>query len=170
MPPIALTNPQRLRALMETALLDSPAEAAFDRLTRLATLALDVPTAVVSLVTSDRQFFKSCVGVGEPWGTDRGTPLKYSFCQYVVAESRPLIIEDARALPQWKDHPAIKHMNVVAYAGFPLLVDGFPLGSFCAMDYKPRKWTRRDITILEDLAAATMTEIELRAARRMAHP
>ena len=155
---------------METALLDSPAEQAFDRLTRLATMALEIPTAMVSLVTADRQFFKSCVGLREPWASRRDTPMQYSLCQYVVAESRPLIFDDGRLLPQMQDHPAVREMKVVAYAGFPLITsDGYPLGSFCAIDYKPRKWTARDITILTDLAAATMTEIELRAARRLAH-
>lgn len=163
----SVTDPRRIRALMETALLDSPAELAFDRLTRLATLSLDVPVAMVSLVASDRQFFKSCVGLGEPWISKRQTPMSYSLCQYVVADSRPLIFDDGRLLPQMQDHPAVRDMKVVAYAGFPLITsDGYAIGSFCAIDYKPRKWTARDITILQDLAGATMTEIELRAARR----
>ena len=161
-------DPARVRALMETALLDTPSEAAFDRLTRLATLALEIPTAMVSLVTADRQFFKSCVGLPEPWASQRGTPMQYSLCQYVVSESRPLIFDDARMLPQYREHPAVRDLNVVAYAGFPLLTsDGFSLGSFCAIDYKPRHWTKRDLTILEDLAGATRAEIELRAARRL---
>lgn len=164
----SVTDPRRLQALMETALLDSPAEEAFDRLTRLASLALEVPTALVTLVTADRQFFKSCVGLSEPWSSQRGTPMRYSLCQYVVGEARPLIFDDARLMTQYQDHPAIRELKVAAYAGYPLLTsDRFPIGSFCAIDYKPRKWSTRDLRILEDLAAATMTEIELRAARRL---
>src|SRR3954465_9217244 len=84
-PPAVLADPGRLEALRATALLDSPPEEAFDRLTRLASHALNVPVALVSLVADDRQFFKSCLGVAEPWASRRGTPLSHSFCQHPVA-------------------------------------------------------------------------------------
>src|SRR3954469_16084292 len=98
-PVSCLAEPVRLGALRSTALLDSPPEEAFDRLTRLASHALDVPVALVSLVTDDRQFFKSCIGMSEPWASERGTPLSHSFCQHAVASGEPLVIEDARETP-----------------------------------------------------------------------
>ena len=162
----ALRDPVRLAALRQLALLDTPSEAAFDRLTRLATATLGVPVALVSLVDGDRQFFASCVGLPEPWRSARQTPLSHSFCQHTVASRAPLIIADARDHPLVRDNRAIPALDVVAYAGIPLVTaDGHALGSFCAIDHRPRDWTAAELAILTDLAAAAVTEIELRAAR-----
>src|SRR6266508_3541157 len=95
-----LSDPHRLRALEATALLDSPAENAFDRLTALASRVLDVPVALVSLVTPDRQFFKSQRGLPSPYAERRETPLSHSFCQHVVREAAALVVDDAREDPR----------------------------------------------------------------------
>lgn len=166
---VAVHDPARLRALRECALLDTVSEPAFDRLTRLATVVLGVPTALVSLVDADRQFFKSAIGLCEPWNSLRETPLSHSFCQHVVARAQPLIINDARDHPLVRENLAVRDLNVVAYAGIPLTTsDEFVLGSFCAIDTQPRDWSSREIDILTDLAAAAMTEIELLATHRAA--
>jgi hypothetical protein len=160
----ALADPGRRDALRRTALLDSDAEEAFDRLTRVVTAVLGVPVALVSLVDADRQFFKSCVGLPEPWATARGTPLSHSFCQHVVGTGEPLVVRDAREHPEVRDNLAIRDLGVIAYAGIPLVTgDGHVLGSFCAIDSSPREWTEREVGILRDLAAAAATEIALRA-------
>ncbi len=75
-----LTDPARIAALRRTALLDSPPEEAFDRLTRLAHTALHTPMALVTLVDGDRQFFKSSIGLPEPWASRCESPLSYSQC------------------------------------------------------------------------------------------
>ena len=163
----ALRDPARLAALSRTELLDSIAEEAFDRQVRLAVRMLRVPVALVSLVDSNRQFFKSCIGLGEPWASRRETPLSHSFCQHAVISREPLIIEDAREHPLVRDNLAIPDLNVIAYAGIPLIThDGAALGSFCAIDNVPRAWSDDEIAILKDLAAAVVTEIELRLAMR----
>ena len=157
----------RLAALHDTALLDSPSEEAFDRLTRLATRLLHVPVALVSLVDADRQFFKSCIGLPEPWASARETPLSHSFCQHAVQRASPLVIEDAREHPLVRDNLAIPDLGVVAYAGIPLATgDGLVLGSFCVIDHVPRRWTDDELATLHDLAAAVATAIELRALTR----
>ncbi len=162
-----LRNPERLAALRRVALLDTPTEQAFDRLTRLASKILRAPMALVALVNADRQFFKSSIGLPEPWASRRETPLSHSFCQYEVASGEPLIIADARVHPLVCDNRAIPDLGVVAYAGIPLITpDGYALGSFCVIDTQPRTWAVDEIGILKDLAAAVMTEIELRAATR----
>jgi signal transduction histidine kinase len=159
-----IANPDRLRALYRLCLLDSPANPAFDRLTRLASRILPVPTSLVSLVDIDHQFYKSFVGVAEPWATTRETPLSHSFCKHVIDSGEPLIVEDAREHELVKNNPAIAEMNVIAYAGFPLFTsDHQTLGTFCVVDAKPRRWTPADLQILEELAAAAMVEIELRS-------
>ncbi|QWV93277.1 GAF domain-containing protein [Geomonas oryzisoli] len=159
-----VADPTRLAALRAVALLDTPAEEAFDRLTRLATRFVDAPVSLVSLVDADRQFFKSCVGLPEPWQSRRETPLSHSFCQYNRIARQPLLIADARLHPFFKDNPAIKDLNVIAYLGIPLAtVDGYILGSFCVIDSKPRRWTSAQVAVIEDLAASVMTEIQLRS-------
>ncbi len=165
----AVRDPIRLAALRRTCLLDSRAEAAFDRLTRFATAMLNVPVALVSLVDEDRQFFKSCVGLPQPWATERETPLSHSFCQHVVALSEPLVISDAREHPLVRENLAIPDLGVVAYAGIPLITsDGDALGSFCAIDTEPRVWTEQEIDVLHELAASTVSEIELRLQTQVA--
>lgn len=154
----------RLAALRSLALLDTAAEPTFDRLTRVATQLLGVPTALVSLVDEDRQFFKSCIGVKEPWASQRETPLSHSFCQYAVEMGEPFIVEDARVHPVVHDNLAIRDLDIIAYAGIPLITsDGCVLGTFCVADSTPRRWTATDITALRDLTGMVMTEIELRS-------
>lgn len=156
----------RLDALRQTRLLDSPPAERFDRLTRVAARALGVPVALVSLVDADRQFFKSCFGLSEPWATTRQTALSHSFCQHVVNSRDALVIEDARAHPLVRDNLAIAELGVVAYAGFPLTTDdGHVVGSFCAIDTKPRAWSTGDLDILRDLAASASAEIGLKRER-----
>ena len=164
-----LTDPARLSALRDTGLLATPPEKAFDRLTRLVTKVLHVPVALVSLVAEDHQFFKSFVGVPEPWASARRTPLSHSFCQHVVASGEPLVVADARLHPVLRDSPAVTEMRVIAYAGVPLVTPGgFVLGSLCAIDTKPRAWTADEVAILRDLSASVMAEVELLMAARQA--
>ncbi|MDP9364424.1 MAG: GAF domain-containing protein, partial [Chloroflexota bacterium] len=165
-----ILDPTRLAALRGTALLDTLPEPAFDRLARLATRVLGVPTALVSLVEADRQFFKSVVGLPEPWASRQETALTHSFCQHVVANRGPVVVPDARVDVRFAANLAIRDLGVVAYAGVPLVdADGHVLGSFCAIDARPRDWTAGDIEVLGDLAAAVVTEIELRAAAETRH-
>ena len=85
-------DPRRLAALAESGLVDGPPEAAFDRVTRLVAEVLHVPVALFTLVTDDRQVFKSSVGVGDT----HETPLSHSFCRHVVDSGAPLEVVDAR--------------------------------------------------------------------------
>lgn len=160
-----LDDARRLDALRESGLLDSPADEGFDRLTRLATRVLGVPVALVTLVDTDRQFFKSCVGLPEPWASKRETPLSHSFCQHTITTGEPLVVNDAREHAELRHNLAIRDLSVIAYAGIPLRgVGGHLIGTFCAIDGKPRQWSAADIDTLSDLAAAAATEIELRGA------
>jgi PAS domain S-box-containing protein len=163
-PHSSLDSPVRLAALRDTALLDTPPEEAFDRLTRLAARWLAAPVALVSLVDAERQFFKSSVGLPEPWASRRESPLSHSFCQHVVTSGEPLIVEDARVHPLVRNNVTIRELGVIAYLGFPLVVaPGLSLGSLCVIDTKPRTWTADEIQVLGDLAAAATSEIVLRS-------
>jgi PAS domain S-box-containing protein len=156
---------ERLAALRRSGLLDSAPEDDFDRLARLAGRLLGVPVVLVSLVDEERQFFKSHVGLPEPLASERQTPLAHSFCQYVVDAQAPYVVEDARLDPVVSGSAATLELGVIAYAGVPLTTsDGQTLGSFCAIDSKPRRWTDEEVSVLRDLADSVVTEIELRLA------
>jgi hypothetical protein len=158
-----LYDPDRLDALRRSALMDSLPEEIFDRLTRLATRLLAAPTALISLVGDDRQYFKSHAGLREPWATRRETPLSHSFCQHVVNSGRSFVVPDAREHPLVNDNLAIEQMGTIAYAGIPLTTsDGLTLGTICVVDTKSRQWTSADIQALRDLAAIAAAEIERR--------
>ena len=157
-----LRDPVRLDALHGLRLLDTPAEEAFDRLSKLAAAMTGTPVALVTLLDFDRQFFKSCFGLPQPWSTWRQTPLSHSFCQHVVATGKPLVIEDARQDPVLRENLAIPDINVVAYLGVPLIAVGQVIGSFCVIDHVPRKWTPQQIDAVRDLAELVMTELKLR--------
>ncbi len=160
-----VTDDVRLRALRELHVLDSGPEEPFDRLTRIARRSLNVPVALVSLVDADRQFFKSQIGLPEPWATVRQTPLTHSFCQYVVRTGLPLIVSDARIDPLLMGNGAVRDIGVIAYAGYPLVTPaGLVLGSFCAIDTEPRQWSENDVAIVADLAEAAMSEVQLKQA------
>jgi GAF domain-containing protein len=161
-------NLNRLSALARTGLLDTDPEEAFDRFTRLAARWFGTPIALVSLVDRDRQFFKSAVGLEEPWRTLRETPLAYSFCKHTVALQMPLMIADAREDPLYRDNPAVRELNIVAYAGVPLTMSGYALGALCVIDLEPRAWSATEVETLADLAACVTSEIELRTRIREA--
>ncbi|PYQ67093.1 MAG: Fis family transcriptional regulator [Acidobacteria bacterium] len=157
-----IANEARLEALRRTSLLDSPPEEAFDRLTRLATAVLHVPVALVSLVDSDRQFFKSQCGLSEPLASLRQTPLTNSFCKHVVGSREPLVVADARRDPLFRQSVGASDVEVIAYAGVPLITsEGYALGTFCIVDRQPHDWTEEEIGILRVLATSAMSEIEL---------
>ncbi|WP_420821746.1 ATP-binding protein [Pyxidicoccus trucidator] len=162
-----LRSPERLAALRRTALLDTQAEEGFDRLTRLACHILHTPMGLVSLIDDGRHFCKSCVGLPEPWQSQRELPLTHSLCKYTLTDGEPLIVEDARKDSRFQDCLGVTELGAVAYMGIPLISSGQPLGAFCVVDTIPRRWTEDDVHILEDLAAAVMTEVELRTTHQL---
>lgn len=152
-PAAIIDDPDRLAGLARSNLLDSPPSDSFDALTRTAASLLGVPVALVSLVDSDRQFFKSQIGLPEPWATTRETPLTHSFCQWVVSGQTELVVDDAREHHGLSSNRAIHEIGVVAYAGIPLTgTTGEVLGSLCAIDTKPRTWTGGDVALLRELS------------------
>ena len=163
----SISSTDRLSSLHNTGLLGSPPDPEFDRLTRIVTKVLRVPVALVSLVDHDHQYFKSCVGLPEPWATDRSTPLSHSFCQHVVDRRSVLAIPDARIDPALKGNLAIHDLGVVAYLGFPLArTDGQIIGALCAIDGCPREWSDSDMDLMSELAGSVVAVIEARQTER----
>lgn len=150
-----INDKERMADLEETEWLDSPPSERFDRLTRLASRLIGVPTSLVSLVDQNRQFFKSQIGLPQPWSSQRQTGLSHSFCQWVVSSGEPLMVDDARQHPVLKNNSAVTDIGVVAYAGVPLYGRrNQPIGSFCVIDGQPHDWSPVEMELLQDLAAA----------------
>ena len=129
----------------------------------MAARLLGAPVSLITLVTDDRQFFKSAMGLPEPWASRRSAPLSHSFCRQVAVSGEPLIVEDTRRHPVLRTNPAVREFGWIAYAGVPLVTrDGWVVGAFSVVDGMPRLWSERDVTLLRDLAACAASEIELR--------
>ncbi len=159
----AVVDPARLSALDELDLLDTEPEEAFDRITRLASLCLAAPISLLSLVDHDRQFLKSSVGVPDGL-TD--IPMAASFCRFSVETRAPLVVDDVREDPLVTDNPLVDAHELLAYAGAPLVTaEGHAVGTLCAIDSAPRRWSEREVSILTSLAQIALDEIDLRALR-----
>ena len=164
-PPTAATDPvirdpERLRVLFDTGLMDTQPGAAYDRIAAMAIDALDVPSAGVSLVSDEKQWFCSAAGLTGELAETRTISLDRSLCQYAVSSGRPLVIEDARVHPTLSDHPIVADGTVVAYAGIPLTdAQGHAIGTLCAWDGRPKQWTTGHLQILEDLATIVRERI-----------
>ncbi|WP_298805273.1 GAF domain-containing SpoIIE family protein phosphatase [uncultured Pseudokineococcus sp.] len=155
--------------LPERAPLPGGADASFDRYARLVRTQLGVPTALVSLVTLDGQAFPGALGLPLPWQEERSTPLTHSVCQHVVRTRAAFACEDVRELPELPGSLATDDLGVVAYAGHPLRdADGVVVGSLCAVDGVPRRWSEDDLQVLADLAGSCSSEIALRQLRERA--
>ncbi|MEA2149952.1 MAG: hypothetical protein QOD69_1782 [Solirubrobacteraceae bacterium] len=157
----ALRQPRRLAAVRTTGLVDGPPDQGLETLARLCAKLLNVPVALISLVEADRQFFAGSCGLPQPWAGERQTRLSHSFCQHVVASRQPFVVSDAREHPLVRENLAIRDLGVIAYAGIPLTTpDDEVLGSFCAIDNKPRIWTKPDLDILNDFAQSAIAYID----------
>lgn len=165
--PLAPNEPYRLAALRRTQILDTPPEAAFDRLTRLASQFIGTPIALVSLVDAKRQWFKARVGLDA-----QETPREVAFCAHALLKpDEVLVVPDAAADPRFRGNPlVVGDPRIRFYAGAPIVTrDGHALGTVCAIDREPRADIgTREAAILKELAAVAADEIELRElARRL---
>lgn len=150
----------RIAALRALNILDTSPEERFDRLTRLARRLFGVPIALVSLVDTDRQWFKSCVGLDAS-----GTPRDVSFCGHAILGDEIFLIPDAALDERFHDNPlVVDEPRIRFYAGCPLKVpNGSRVGTLCIIDRDPRQFSADDVALLRDLAR--MAEQELAAVQ-----
>jgi phosphoribosyl 1,2-cyclic phosphodiesterase/DNA-binding response OmpR family regulator len=148
----------RLHALHELAILDTPTEERFDRLTRIAAAAFDVPVALVSLIDKDRQWLKSCFGAALT-----ETEREPAFCAHVVMTGQEMVITDTLLDDRFADNPlVINDPRIRFYAGAPLTLDGCCIGTLCLIDTRPRELAQHELTMLRDLRDTVMMEIKNR--------
>ncbi len=160
---IPVDEERRIAAVRRYDVLDTPPDGAFDRVTRLAAQHFNVPVSIVSIVDTDRIWFKSHLGLGvEEVARDPG------LCASAILGSEPWVVTDAAVDPRTLANPLVAGaMGLRFYAGAPLTThDGFRLGTLCVIDQRPREFSDEDAAILTDLAEVVMDELELRLSAR----
>ena len=159
--PIPPNDAQRLRALRELLILDTPPEARFDRITDFAASEFGVAIALVSLVDENRQWFKARTGT-EACDTARDI----SICGHAIMGSEVFVVEDTARDPRFADNPLVTGDPFIRfYAGAPLILpDGMAVGTLCVIDTEPRIFSRIDQAILSALRDVAVEEL-LRQAR-----
>ncbi|KJV29074.1 diguanylate cyclase [Aquitalea magnusonii] len=157
--PIPPDEPARLQLLHALAILDTPPDEVFDRITRLVSRLLSVPIALVSLVDEDRQWFKSKVGL-----TAAETPRDVAFCAHAIAQTDPLIVADTQLDDRFSSNPLVTSApDIRFYAGVQIRsCGGLALGTLCAIDTSPRTLSPEQVAILVDLAEMVSREMQLR--------
>jgi GAF domain-containing protein len=152
---------QRLQALYRYNVLDTASEAAFDRITLLASRLLGVPISLVSLVDQDRIWFKSRQGLDCPQVDREG-----SFCSFAMYNQGVYCINNTLIDPQWCDHPLVTGgFGLRFYAAAPLCTsDGQRLGTLCVMDHHPHQLSELEVQTLESLGELVIEELDLRLA------
>jgi two-component sensor histidine kinase len=150
----------RNAALRSLDILDSPRERDFDEIVSHIAWLCDVPTALISLVDSDRQWFKAACG----FNADE-TPLDQTICLYTLQEDAYLEIEDTLADPRTRDNPLCRGDNPIRfYAGAPLQLDGVSIGTLCVLDRRPRRLSDQQRKTLILLARQVVRQMQLRRA------
>ncbi len=149
----------RLQALRSYRILDTDAEKGFDDLTILASHICETPIALISLIDSDRQWFKSKVGV-----TISETPREVSFCAIAMQQPNLFVVPDASKDPRFSSNPFVaSEPKIRFYAGAPFTSsDGQPLGTLCVVDMVPRQLTSGQESALLALSRQVQAQFELR--------
>ena len=150
---------ERLAELYDLRVLDTPAEQDFDDLVVLASRIARVPTALVSLVDADRQWFKARIGL-DACSTSRDV----AFCDHVVRAEAELEVPDARLDPQLSANNLVTGAPyIVFYAGFPLVTRaGLVIGTLCVIGYQPGELDEEQRHGLRVLARQVTTQLEAR--------
>jgi eukaryotic-like serine/threonine-protein kinase len=155
----------RLAEVRRYAILDTPPDGAFDRVTRLAVGIFRVPIAIVSVVDYDRIWFKSKQGIDfNEIARDPG------LCASAILQDEPYIVTDTAADPRALANPLVSGMaGLRFYAGSQLRTRrGYNLGMMCIIDHRPRNIDDREIAMLEELAGIVSDELEMRLEVRKA--
>ncbi|BEV73142.1 hypothetical protein THUN1379_26240 [Paludibacterium sp. THUN1379] len=159
-PDIPFDDAERLIELHALSLLDTAQEERFDCITRLAQQHFQVEMALVSLVDSDRLWFKSRQGI-----ETCQIPRDISFCGHAILQDDVFVVEDAFRDPRFADNPLVSGFpHLRFYAGCPLVAHhGFRVGTLCLLDTRPRTLSQGEAAVLRDLGALASRELVVMA-------
>jgi diguanylate cyclase (GGDEF)-like protein len=148
----------RLSALRGYCVLDTGREARFDDLTCLAASICEAPVSLISLVDTNRLFFKSAHGMDV-----REVPHPDFFCGQAIRQRDVFVVADAAQDPRFANHPlVIDGPRVRFYAGAPLITpQDYALGTLCVVDFVPRQLSPKQLETLRVLARQAMCQLEL---------
>ena len=156
----------RLAALRSYGILDTPRESDFDEVVKVASAICETPISVINLIDQGRQWFKAEVGLGV-----RETPLDSSICAHAILQPGLFEVPDTTLDNRFCDNALVlgdPHLRF--YAGALLTTpEGFPLGTVCVLDYKPRKLDEKQRAFLKLMANQVMQMIELRRTNAAEH-
>jgi PAS domain S-box-containing protein len=162
--PSPTSEAARIAALKRYDILDSPAEAEFDDFTLLASRICGTPIALISLVDTARQWFKSKVGIDAS-----ETPREIAFCDHVIRGSELMEVPNALDDERFRENPLVAGApDIRFYAGTPLITpDGHNLGTLCVIDRVPRHLTAEQREALVQLGRAVVRQMELRRTNKL---
>jgi len=157
--PIGERDAERIAVLHEMKILDSIEEGSFDEFTSMCAEIFDVKTVVISLVDTDRQWFKSHHGL-DAHQTER----KLAFCNYTVLGHEIFEVTDPINDPRFKDNALVTgNLGLRYYCGAPIVIKGMAIGALCLIDYKKRApLDEKQRRILTGLAAVCTRDIQNR--------
>jgi diguanylate cyclase (GGDEF)-like protein/PAS domain S-box-containing protein len=159
-PAASFEEAQRIAALHACKILDTSSDAAFDTVVQLATKILDAPMGAISLLDSNRQWFKARIGIDVT-----ETSRDIAFCNHAIAHPREVfVVADTLLDHRFVDNPFVTGPPAVrSYAGVPIRSrEGLPLGTLCVFDTAQRSFSEERISQLTMLADQTAAMLDLR--------
>lgn len=155
------SEPERLKALEDFAVLDTLPEIGFDEITELAAQICGCPAALVSFVDASRQWMKAKYGLPAELSE---CPREISICAVTICNNDVLYIPDLAQDQRFSANPLVtSEPNLRFYCGVPLITeDGYALGTICVIDFTPRELTFEQREAMRRLSRQTMVHLELR--------